>query len=185
MKLNLANYRNRHSAKSKAARVCWNVVWLLLFRWMPTGFRISWLIRIGLLKSFGAKIGRHSTVHGSARVWQPWNLSMGSQSTIGSRVDCYAVDKIIIGDQVTISQDVFLCTASHDISSPTMELRTGPIKICSNCWICARAIILPGVTIGEGAVVGAGAVVTKDVAPWKIVGGNPAQIISGRKIVGE
>ena len=47
-------------------------------------------------------------------------------------------------------------------------------------WIGARAIILPGVTIGEGAVVAAGAVVTKDVEPWAVVGGNPAKFIKKR-----
>ncbi len=52
-----------------------------------------------------------------------------------------------------------------------------PIKICSHAWIGMNCIILKGVTIGEGAIVGAGSVVTKDVAPWTIVGGNPAKMI--------
>ena len=47
----------------------------------------------------------------------------------------------------------------------------------------ARAIILPGVTIGEGAVVAAGAVVTKDVEPFTVVGGNPAKFIKKRELV--
>lgn len=52
-----------------------------------------------------------------------------------------------------------------------------PIRICSNAWIGMNATILKGVTIGEGAIVGAGSVVTKDVEPWTIVGGNPAQVL--------
>ena len=52
-----------------------------------------------------------------------------------------------------------------------------PIKICSNAWIGMHCIILKGVTIGEGAIVGAGSVVTKNVAPWTIVGGNPARVL--------
>ncbi|MBB6127042.1 acyltransferase [Mucilaginibacter lappiensis] len=52
-----------------------------------------------------------------------------------------------------------------------------PIKICSHTWIGMNCIILKGVTIGEGAIVGAGSVVTKDVAPWTIVGGNPARVV--------
>lgn len=51
------------------------------------------------------------------------------------------------------------------------------IKICSNAWIGMDCIILKGVTIGEGAIVAAGSVVTKDVAPWTVVGGNPAKLI--------
>lgn len=54
---------------------------------------------------------------------------------------------------------------------------TSPIRICSNSWIGMNCIILKGVTIGEGAIVAAGSVVTKDVAPWTMVGGNPAKLI--------
>lgn len=54
---------------------------------------------------------------------------------------------------------------------------TKPIKICSNAWIGMNCIILKGVTIGAGAIVAAGSVVTRDVAPWTIVGGNPAVFI--------
>jgi phosphonate metabolism protein (transferase hexapeptide repeat family) len=44
-------------------------------------------------------------------------------------------------------------------------------------WIGHGALVMPGVTIGIGAVVGAGAVVTKDVAPYTIVGGVPTRVI--------
>jgi len=47
-------------------------------------------------------------------------------------------------------------------------------------WIGRNALIKQGVTIGNGAVVGMGSVVTKDVAPYAIVGGNPAKLIRYR-----
>jgi len=56
-----------------------------------------------------------------------------------------------------------------------------PIKICSHAWIGMNVIILKGVTIGEGAIVAAGSVVTKDVAPWTIVAGNPALFVRNIK----
>lgn len=180
MKLDLAHYRNRHSKKSKIARALWFVVWLFLFR--PTisrsRFFVAW--RIWLLRLFGAKIGRWSVVMSSCRIWQPWRLEMGDFSNLGERVDCYSVDRIVIGNQVVVSDGAYLCGASHDITSPTMDLMPKPIILGDGAWVAARAIILPGVTVGEGAVVGAGSVVTKDVAPWTVVAGNPAREIKKR-----
>jgi acetyltransferase-like isoleucine patch superfamily enzyme len=66
----------------------------------------------------------------------------------------------------------------HFIYSKNWQVvRSAPIKICSNAWIGMHCIILKGVTIGEGAIVAAGSVVTKDVAPWTVVGGNPAKLL--------
>ena len=107
---------------------------------------------------------------------------MGEHSCLSERVDCYNVGEIVLGNQVTISQDTFLCTASHDISSPIMELTTAPLYFDNYCWVCARCIILPGVHIGTGAVIAAGSVVSRDVAAWNVVGGNPAIFLKIRKI---
>lgn len=54
------------------------------------------------------------------------------------------------------------------------------VLIGHDTWIGHGATILPGVTVGNGAVVGSGAVVTKDVAPYTIVGGVPAKLIRRR-----
>ena len=179
--LDLANYQNRHSLKSKIARAAWNVVWLILFRPTPRGnlFR-PW--RIALLKLFGAKVEWTSNVLPSCRIWQPWKLTMGAYACLSEDVDCYTVDAIVVGDQATVSQGTKLCTASHEISSKIMELTTKPISIGANAWIAGWSIVLPGVTVGEGAVVAAGAVVTKDVEPWMVVGGNPAKFIKKREL---
>jgi acetyltransferase-like isoleucine patch superfamily enzyme len=53
-------------------------------------------------------------------------------------------------------------------------------KVGSDVWIGARAIVLDGVTVGDGAIIAAGAIVTKDVAPYAIVGGVPAKLIRYR-----
>lgn len=177
-KLDLKNYKNRHSLKSKIGRVVWNVIWVLLFRPTQKGFLDWW--RVLLLRLFGAKIGNHSYVAGSCKIWAPWNLIMGDNSCIAEHVNCYNVDKVFIGDNVVVSQEAFLCTASHDISSVNMELKTKPITVENNVWITARVIIMPGVTIREGGVVAAGAVVTHDVDEWLVVGGSPAKMIRKR-----
>jgi len=178
--LNLQNYQNRHSLSSKLGRSVWNIVWLLFFRSTPRGVLYGW--RRSLLRGFGAKIGKGVNILPSCKIWQPWNLTMGDYSCLSENVDCYSVDQITIGKQVVVSQGAFLCCASHDISSPIMELTFAPIIIEDSAWIAARAFVGPGVTIGEGAVVGACSVVTKDVSPWTVVAGNPVKVISKRII---
>lgn len=62
---------------------------------------------------------------------------------------------------------------SHDM---IRALRTDTV-IGSRCFIGARSIIMPGVTVGDNAIVAAGAVVTHDVPPNTVVGGNPARVL--------
>lgn len=63
---------------------------------------------------------------------------------------------------------------------PGAVFSNGPVTIGSDVWITFESVIMSGVTIGDGAVVAARAVVTKDVAPFEIVGGNPARHIAWR-----
>lgn len=56
----------------------------------------------------------------------------------------------------------------------------GDTVIGNDVWIGTEAIIMPGVTIGDGAIIAARSVVTKDVAPYTVVGGTPAKLISQR-----
>ena len=117
----------------------------------------------------------------SVRIYAPWNLKLES-ANIAPGVRIYNKAKITIGDFTVISQRAYLCTASHDVDSPRMELVVKPIEIQARAWVAAQAIVLPGVFIGEGAVVGAGSVVSKDVAPWTVVAGNPAKFIKNRVV---
>ncbi len=65
--------------------------------------------------------------------------------------------------------------AANDAFSPA-----GDTVIGNDVWIGAEAMILPGVRIGDGAVIGSRALVTRDVAPYAIVGGNPAKVLRSR-----
>lgn len=161
----------------RIARILWAIVNATLFRITPTHkLRIAWL------KLFGAKLRWSHTIYPSVRIFAPWNLSITSGSVIGPRVEIYNKAKVSLGTGVVISQDSYICTASHDVSSPTIALVTKPIVIEDNVWIAAKATILPGVTIHTAAVVAATSTVTKDVEPWTIVGGNPAKFIKKREL---
>jgi len=88
--------------------------------------------------------------------------------------------KIKTGSDVSIGPEASILTLGHDPQSAEFADRGGDVVIGDRAWICYRAIILPGVSIGEGAVIGAGAVVTKDVEPFAIMAGNPAKKIGER-----
>lgn len=179
IKVDVSHCPSPFSFRNKVGRVCWSVVWLLLYRPSPKIFH-RW--RSFLLRLFGAKIGKGAHLYPSARIWAPWNLEMGNHSCMSHYVDCYSVDKITIGPHATVSQYSYLCTASHDIEDPHMPLVTAPIFIEEGAWVTADVFIGPGVTIGRGAVVGVRSAVFKDVDPWTVVAGNPAKYIRNREL---
>jgi putative colanic acid biosynthesis acetyltransferase WcaF len=173
-----ARYRpSPHPLANRLARGLWGVAWLVLFRPTPRVLK-GW--RRAVLRAFGAQIGPGAVIQASARVWAPWNLTMGRHSCVGEWVNCYAVAPIRIGAYATVSQYSYLCAASHDIDSPDMALTTGPIEIGEHAWVAADAFIGPGVTIGEGGVVGARSSAFRDVPPWTVVAGNPARPLRSR-----
>jgi acetyltransferase-like isoleucine patch superfamily enzyme len=112
----------------------------------------------------------------------PVHIDFGRQMSLGKHVfinhscTCMSAGGITIEDNVQIGPEVTMVTTNHNFSDRYTLLCKG-IHIKKNVWIGARAVILPGVTIGENAVIAGGAVVTKDVKPNAVVGGNPAKII--------
>jgi len=176
----LTPYKCRLPWKNKVQRLCWTIVYHLLFR--PLRLRQFNRWRLFLLRCFGARIGSGCVVHATAEVWAPWNLEMRSFVCVGPHVICYNPDRIMLGTKVTVSQYSHLCTASHDITQLDKPLLTKPITVQDLAWLCADVFVGPGVTVGQGAVVGARAAVFKDVEPWTVVGGNPAKFIKKREL---
>jgi len=171
-------YQDSLSRRNKLARLIWNFVFFVSFRSNPRWALNGW--RIFLLRLFGAKIGTGCKVSPSCFVWAPWNLSMGDFSVLGDGVDCYTMARINIGSKVAISQRVFLCTGSHDITSLKRPLITKSINIEDHVWVCAESFVGPGVTLGNGAVIAARSVVVKSVDTHAIVAGNPAVFLKRR-----
>jgi putative colanic acid biosynthesis acetyltransferase WcaF len=161
-------------ALDRLRRAIWKFVWAVLYRPTPAFF-FAW--RRVLLRLFGAKVGAGAHPYPAARIWAPWNLVMGEASCLANRVNCYSVDRVILGKNVVISEDAYLCAASHDFRDPDFPLITAPIEIKEEVWVAAGAFIGPGVTVGTRAVVGARAVVMRNVDANVIVVGNPAKAI--------
>jgi putative colanic acid biosynthesis acetyltransferase WcaF len=166
-------------ALQKVKARIWAVVNSTIFRYSPWFARS---FRRFLLSLFGCIIASDASIGRKARIDYPWNLEIGSLSSIGSDSWIYALDKIKIGQKTCIGDEVKLITGSHEINQNDFALITKPISIADACWIGTSATVLPGILIGDGAVVAACAVVTKDVEPWTVVGGNPARLIKKREI---
>ena len=133
-----------------------------------------------MLKVFGANLSGMPFIHSTARIQIPWNLTMQHRACLGERANAYSLGKIEIQEGATVAQEAYLCTGTHDFNDPSLQLIAKPITIGKNSFIGARAMILPGVSIGNQAIVGAMSVVSKDVPDHQVVAGNPAKKIGER-----
>ena len=160
-------------------QMLWQYSWLLFCIWTPkplNNWRLLWL------RLFGAKIYGKPFVHPLARIAVPWHLTMHDRSTLGERANAYSLGEIELKARCTVGQEAYLCAATHQFDSPNLPLVTGKITIGEDAFLGARAFVMPGVNIGTGTVIGAGSIVTKDVADWLIVAGNPCKVIKQRII---
>ena len=135
-----------------------------------------------MLKIFGANLSGMPFIHSTAMILIPWNLTMKHRACLGERAYAYSLGKIKILEGATIAQEAYVCTGTHDFNDPSLQLITKPITVGKNSFIGARAMILPGVSIGDQAIVGAMSVVSRDVPDHQIVAGNPAKKIGERPI---
>lgn len=162
----------------RVRRAFWATASLLFFRPSPR-FLHGW--RSGLLRLFGAKIGRGAHIYPGARIWAPWNLEIGEACGVADGAILYSQGLIRLGRRAVVSQGAHLCTGTHDFEEPGFPLRTRPIVVGDEAWLAAECFVHPGVTVGDGAVVGARSVVTKDVPAWTVCAGNPCVPLRPRR----
>ncbi|KJC49478.1 acetyltransferase [Bradyrhizobium sp. LTSP885] len=170
--------RPSFSLRHRLFRALWNVTWIALAAWTPPPLH-PW--RRLILRAFGAKVCRLSDVRGSARVWYPPNLTLGEGALIGPKVICYNMAPIELERFALVSQGAHLCAGNHDIDDPDFKLFSRPIVLREYSWVAADAFVAPGVAVGAGAVLGARAVAFRDLEPWTLYIGNPAQAKRKRK----
>jgi len=103
-------------------------------------------------------------------------IRMGDRVFVNSGAVVFSVLEVTIGDDVALANEAYLMDSdSHGIEG--RPVKNAPVRIGNGSWIGARAIILPGVTVGERCLVAAGAVVSKDVPDCTLVAGNPARVV--------
>jgi len=117
------------------------------------------------------------------------NIEIGHNVYINHHTELLARDVgISIGNYVMIGQHSILITDNHTYKDADKLIITqGSINekiiVEDDVWIGSHVTILAGVTVGKGSVLAAGSVITKDVAPYSVVGGVPARIIRMRSSV--
>ena len=142
------------------------------------------------------RVGAHTHVRGQLLTfWDHGRIQIGEWCYIGEGTRIWSQASISIGNHVLIAHGVDVHdTDSHPIDwqerrldgqgilsaegyrTPTQTI-SSPVSIEDDVWIGFKATVLKGVRLGRGAIIAACAVVTKDVAPWTIVAGNPARVV--------
>lgn len=148
--------------------------------------RTEWLpfssFKAFVLRCFGARIGRGVLIKPRLRVKFPWYLEVGDHTWLGEGLWIDNLAPVTIGSHVCVSQDVYLCTGNHDWSHRNMKLYRRPIELKDGCWVAARSMVCPGVTVGECAVAVGGSVVSTSIPAYEIHGGNPAAFLKRRRL---
>lgn len=127
------------------------------------------------------ELGAHSTIEDFSTINNGvGDVIIGQRTRIG--LGCTVIGPVTIGNDIMFAQNIVVSGLNHgyqDINLPPSQqpVETKPIIIEDNVWIGANSVITAGVTVGKQAIVAAGSVVTKDVAPFSIVAGNPAKTI--------
>lgn len=139
-------------------------------------------------------IGLKFHVGRGVNIWAKNSISIGDNFYIGrhSQIECDAEigNNVIFGNNVAlvgkydhhyeqVGVPIRLASQIRDRSYSWKGLNS-KIVIGDDVWIGYGAVIMSGIKIGKGSIVAAGSIVTKDVAPYTIVGGNPAQFIRYR-----
>lgn len=163
---------------NRVARFAWGICWLLLFRPSPRPLH-AW--RALLLRAFGARLGRQVHIYPRVSIWAPWNLRCEDLAAVADGAVIYNPAVVELGSHSVVSQEAYLCGASHDPHDPAFPMVWQPIRIGAYAWVCARSTVQMGVTVGEGAVLGLGAIATRDLEPWTIYAGTPARRIGARR----
>ncbi|MCA9370020.1 MAG: acyltransferase [Pseudomonadales bacterium] len=169
-----------------------SAIWLELITgilWWGVGTIPLHHVRRFFYRLAGMQIGRGSTIHMMARIYDPRHITIGDDTLIGERATLDgrkqlpdSTGGLRIGSHVDIASEVMIWTSEHDVHASDMRAIEEKVIIEDYVFIGPRSIILPGVTVGKGAVIAAGSIVTKDVPAGSIVAGTPAKEIAERAL---
>ncbi|MDR0837613.1 MAG: hypothetical protein LBM94_05350 [Propionibacteriaceae bacterium] len=136
--------------------------------------------RILVLRLWGARIGRGVAISHGLTVRGARALVIEDDVYIAESVVLDARGGLSIGASTSINAGAQLWSAQHDWQDADFAYVKSTTSVGHHCWICSRAVVLPGVSVGNGTVVGAGAVVSTSLPEWHLAVGVPAAAIRER-----
>ena len=168
----LVEYNNdSYQPGNMMKRTLWYFTNILFFKTM---LPVSSSLKIGLLKLFGAKVGKGVVIKPNMNIKYPWFLEIGDDSWIGEGVWIDNLTMVKIGSNVVLSQGAYLLTGSHDYKKESFDLILGEVVLEDGVWIGAKSIVCPRVTCYTHSVLAVGSVATKDLKAYSVYQGNPA-----------
>lgn len=132
-------------------------------------------IKCRILRMFGASVGKGVVIKPAVNIKYPWKIMIGDHVWIGEKVWIDNLARVSIGSHSCLSQGAMLLTGNHDYSKTTFDLMVSGITLEEGVWIGAQSLVCPGVHAGSHAVLSAQSVATRNLEPYVIYQGNPAQ----------
>ena len=181
MKVNLSSFNNSwyKPGGTSIKRFLWYFINIIFFK---NAYNPVSSIKVKLLKLFGAKIGINVTIKPAVNIKYPWRLYIGNNVWIGENVWIDNLADVIIEDNVCVSQGALLLCGNHNYKRTTFDLMIGEIVLKEGCWVGAKSVVCPGVTLEMHSVLGVNSVANHDLEACYIYQGNPAQKIRYRNI---
>ena len=176
MKLGSNKYIDTLTRSNKFFRFTFSLLWILIGVILPG--RVWNDVKRRLINIFGGDCDRGAVIYSSAKIFNPRNLIMRSNSTIGPNSIIYNVDRISIGEGTIISQYAHLNTASHDFRKDDFPLIHAPIEIGMNCWVATESYLGMGVKLCDEVIIGARSSVFKSIEKPGVYAGSPVKLIS-------
>lgn len=179
--VNLARFDNTPFFRTGAGfmkRACWFVCNGIFFKSALPFYGL----KVFLLRMFGAKVGQNVVIKPHVNIKFPWKLKIGSNVWIGEEVWIDNLDLVTIGNNVCISQGAYLLCGNHNYKKETFDLIIGPIVLEDGVWIGAKSIVCGNVICKSHSVLLVQSVAVKNLEPYGIYRGNPAEKLKERII---
>jgi putative colanic acid biosynthesis acetyltransferase WcaF len=164
---------------SPIKKILWFYISAIVFQSAYFPFNV---IKVRLLRLFGAKIGQGVNIKPQVYIKYPWRLEIGNHVWIGEKVWIANEGVVKIGNNVCISHECLILTGGHNFKKKYFDVYANPTTIEDGVWLGAQSSVGGGILIGSHAVLAMKSVANSNLEPYGIYRGNPAVKVKERVI---